>query len=336
MISVVIPLYNKEHTIVSTLNTVINQTYKDFEIIIVNDGSTDNGVEVIQQHFSDQRIRIINQKNSGVSAARNRGVIESKGEWIAFLDGDDQWHSEYLSFVNQAIIKYPQCGMICTAGLVTNQKNPKAIGYRLANKYINQILPINFFESPCVFCHSSGTVIKKNFFQQVNGFPVGRKCCEDYTCTQKVGLISQVIYIGLPLTKYIGGVEGQTTSIDRETRFKYLTYVVGYYNDVMHQSLECENKPKIFYRYFTYDIRHRFKGYAVAKDNRSNDYFYNHLSKENLELLFTFEKYLYRKKLYKCAILWINFTKVLYRLYRYPIVGQKVDINKIPTQYRIW
>ena len=70
MISVVIPLYNKAHTIVNTLSTVINQIYTDFEIVIVDDGSTDNGVNTIVQHFSDPRIRIINQPNAGVSAAQ--------------------------------------------------------------------------------------------------------------------------------------------------------------------------------------------------------------------------------------------------------------------------
>lgn len=62
MISVIIPLYNKAHTIINTLNTVLKQTYQDFEVIIVNDGSTDNGVEIIQQHFNDKRLRIVNQK----------------------------------------------------------------------------------------------------------------------------------------------------------------------------------------------------------------------------------------------------------------------------------
>lgn len=125
MISVVIPLYNKAHTIVNTLNTVFAQTYQDFEVVIVNDGSTDNSVEVVQQHFNDKRIRIIHQKNAGVSVARNRGVDESKGDYIAFLDGDDEWHPDYLSIINDTISKYPQAGMICTGGLIGNKKKSK-------------------------------------------------------------------------------------------------------------------------------------------------------------------------------------------------------------------
>lgn len=90
MFSIIIPLYNKAHTIINTLNTVFNQTCQDFEIIIVNDGSTDNSLQLIRQNFNDKRIKIINQENAGVSAARNKGIQESQGDWISFLDGDDE------------------------------------------------------------------------------------------------------------------------------------------------------------------------------------------------------------------------------------------------------
>jgi len=90
MFSVVIPLYNKERSVKNTIESVLNQTFQDFEVIVVNDGSTDNSLEVVKS-FNDERIRIINQKNSGVSSARNRGIKEAKYEWIAFLDADDLW-----------------------------------------------------------------------------------------------------------------------------------------------------------------------------------------------------------------------------------------------------
>ena len=89
-ISVVIPLYNKEQIIERTIKSVINQTYPNFELIIVNDGSTDNSVGVVQK-ISDKRIVLINQPNAGPSAARNTGVRHAKTEWIIFLDGDDEF-----------------------------------------------------------------------------------------------------------------------------------------------------------------------------------------------------------------------------------------------------
>lgn len=101
MISVVIPLYNKGKSINATLQSVLNQTYTDWECIIINDGSTDNSLEVVKNFVDKFRIydfkfQILSKPNGGVSAARNRGVMEAKGEYIAFLDGDDIWEPTYL------------------------------------------------------------------------------------------------------------------------------------------------------------------------------------------------------------------------------------------------
>ena len=88
MITIIIPLYNKEKAIYVTVASVLAQTYPDFELLIVNDGSTDRSLDEISK-FNDYRIRVINQTNKGVSAARNKGILEAKGDWIVFLDADD-------------------------------------------------------------------------------------------------------------------------------------------------------------------------------------------------------------------------------------------------------
>src|SRR5690554_3277529 len=103
MFSVVIPLYNKELSISNTIQSVLDQTFQDFEIVIINDGSTDNSVKEVEK-FDDKRIRLIHQDNQGVSAARNRGIEEARNEWIAFLDADDLWMISKLHKV-QNIIK---------------------------------------------------------------------------------------------------------------------------------------------------------------------------------------------------------------------------------------
>jgi len=114
LFSVVIPLYNKEPHIKRAINSVLAQKIQDFEIIVVDDGSTDNSVEVVND-FKDQRIRLIKQKNAGVSVARNKGIKESKSDHIAFLDADDEWTPCFLETLLRLRVKYPEAGAYATA-----------------------------------------------------------------------------------------------------------------------------------------------------------------------------------------------------------------------------
>jgi len=119
--SVIIPLYNKEKYIEDTLKSVLNQTFKDFEIIIINDGSTDNSLEKVKS-FSDTRIRIFEYKqNKGLSAARNTGIKEANTDYIAFIDADDFWKTHHLEQLHHLITSYPKKGLYCTG--YTSQKS---------------------------------------------------------------------------------------------------------------------------------------------------------------------------------------------------------------------
>ena len=93
--SVIIPLYNKENLIEQTISGLLDQSFTDFEVIIVNDGSTDNSLEKIN-HLIDNRFKIINQDNKGASFARNIGIENSNGNYIALLDADDYWNTNHL------------------------------------------------------------------------------------------------------------------------------------------------------------------------------------------------------------------------------------------------
>ena len=112
--SVVIPLYNKEHYIEATIRSVLSQTCQDFEVIVVDDGSTDGSAEIVES-FGSPLVRLIRQENRGVSAARNRAMREATGEWVALLDGDDMWGAEYLATVAEMIERWPKCGAYGTA-----------------------------------------------------------------------------------------------------------------------------------------------------------------------------------------------------------------------------
>lgn len=112
--SIIIPLYNKANEISRTLASVLNQTFTEFEIIIVNDGSTDRSLDIVKQ-ITDKRITIYNTENKGVSHARNYGIEKASAKLIAFLDADDIWYEHHLADFKQLHEEFPDCGMYCKA-----------------------------------------------------------------------------------------------------------------------------------------------------------------------------------------------------------------------------
>ena len=197
MISVVIPLYNKEKSITSTLRTVLNQTFRDYEIVIVNDGSTDGSVEEVGK-VHDDRIRLVHQPNAGVSAARNRGVEEAKGELIAFLDADDECKPEYLATQYFLYQKYPDCSVFaCNYEFrdVMGRVTPTLI-HKLPFVEEDGILT-NYFEvascSNPPIC-SISIMVKKQAIQAIGGFPVGVKSGEDLLTWARLAVNTTIAY----------------------------------------------------------------------------------------------------------------------------------------------
>ena len=112
-VSVVIPAYNAMAYLPETIANVLEQTYTDFEVIVVNDGSTDNIKEWITQ-ISDRRVKLVSQVNLGLAGARNTGIRESQGEYLAFLDADDLWESSKLAKQVQVLDSHPEAGLVYT------------------------------------------------------------------------------------------------------------------------------------------------------------------------------------------------------------------------------
>jgi len=108
--SVVVPLYNKRATVVRTLDSVFGQTFGDFELIVVDDGSTDGGDALVEAHYDDPRLRVHRQANAGPAAARNQGLALSRGAYVTFLDADDTWRPEYLQTAVEVFTGHPECG----------------------------------------------------------------------------------------------------------------------------------------------------------------------------------------------------------------------------------
>ena len=182
LISIVIPLYNKEQSITSTLQTVLKQTFQDFEIVIVDDGSTDHSVEEVNK-VVDPRIRLIQQPNAGVSSARNRGIEEAKGEYIAFLDADDEWKPEYLETQYNLTQQYLDCSVFaCNYEFRDIQGNVRSTIIRKLPFTGEYGVLSNYFEvASCSHppLWTSAVMVKKDAIRSVGGFPVGIKSGED-------------------------------------------------------------------------------------------------------------------------------------------------------------
>lgn len=197
MISVVIPLYNKEKQIAHTLQSIFAQTFQDFEIVIVDDGSTDNSVEEVEK-FDDSRIRLIHQTNAGVSAARNRGIEEARGELIAFLDADDEWMPEYLATQYGLYQKYPECSVYaCNYEFRDSEgKVTSTIIRKLPFEGEDGILS-NYFEvASCSHppLWTSAVVVKKSVIQAIGGFPLGIKSGEDLLTWARLAVNEEIAY----------------------------------------------------------------------------------------------------------------------------------------------
>lgn len=203
--SIVIPLYNKENQISATLNSVLAQTFQDYEIIVVNDGSTDGSVAAVET-FDDPRIRLIHQNNAGVSAARNKGIEEAEGEYIALLDGDDEWKPEYLETISDLISRYPEAQVFAT-----NYEFRDAQG-KVKSTILNNLkfkdtagIMDNYFE---VAAHShppiwtSAMVATKYAFESIGSFPIGIKSGEDLLTWARLACKFKIAYSLKPLAVF--------------------------------------------------------------------------------------------------------------------------------------
>lgn len=180
MFSIIIPLYNKEKFIQNTLEKVLEQSFQDFEVIIINDGSTDGGERVVRG-IQDERIKYFWQENQGVSSARNKGISLAKYEYICFLDADDEWKENHLISLLETIQKFPNAGMYCSR-YVTKINEKKSIHTYLkdiTNDYEGYVE--DFFHSSLVgrVALTSALCIHKKVFNEIGGFDSNISSGED-------------------------------------------------------------------------------------------------------------------------------------------------------------
>ncbi|MGC6430076.1 MAG: glycosyltransferase family 2 protein [Jejuia sp.] len=215
--SIIIPLYNKEHYIKSTLESVLNQSFSDFEIIIVNDGSTDKSEEKAQavlQNFKN--FTLVNQKNSGLSATRNKGISLAKGTIIALLDADDIWHKDFLQSIWQLYLNFPEASFYGTDyyekyddnTLITPKKN---INPSLKNTefVIDDFFKANLFQ--LILCQSS-IAFKRNL-EDITLFDESINYSEDIDFYIRNFTKHHLAYKYTPLSTILCDVPDQITKI---------------------------------------------------------------------------------------------------------------------------
>lgn len=183
--SVIVPLYNKRAEIGDTVRSILAQTYAPFEVVVVDDGSTDGSGEVVRG-FGSPLIRLIEQPNAGECAARNRAIAEARGDYIALLDADDTWEPGYLEEIARLIGKYPGCGLYGTAfTIVLEDRTIPALCAAQKSEGVSE----NYFREmvECHFTIPSATTIPASVFREVGGFPEGMRLAGDQYMWVKIG-----------------------------------------------------------------------------------------------------------------------------------------------------
>ncbi|RPH05739.1 MAG: glycosyltransferase [bacterium TMED46] len=198
-ISVIIPTYNRKHTLQRAIDSVLAQTFKPYEIIIVDDGSKDGTKEWLLQNYPS--VQCIHQPNNGVSSARNKGIQISQGSWIALLDSDDEWMPEKLEYQSK-FIEVNRDSSFCHTNEIWIRNGVRVNQMKKHKKYGGDIF--KYCLDICRISPSS-SIIKKDVFEEVGTFDESLTVCEDYDLWLRVTAKFNILFLDEPLIKKYGG-----------------------------------------------------------------------------------------------------------------------------------
>ncbi len=210
--SVVIPLYNKENYVLDTLQSVLNQTFQDYEVIVVNDYSTDTSWKRAKT-VRDSQVRFLeHDKNKGLSASRNTGIKAAKADYVAFLDADDTWKPTFLETIDQLITSYPEASLfaskyevVLSNGKVIVHDFPLGIkDHGLVNNFFASNLNQNFYYPSCL-------CVDKKVFEDVGYYNEAIRFSEDVDFNIRAHAVYRMAYSNQPLVRYTFDSENQIT-----------------------------------------------------------------------------------------------------------------------------
>ena len=202
-VSVIIPTFNRLSLISRAIDSVLSQTIKPFEIIVVDDGSSDNTSIFIKNNYKS--VKLIKQKNLGVSKARNVGIKNSSGDWIALLDSDDEWKKNKLEVQIKSLSEYDYYSVCHTNEIWIRN------GVRVNQKKRHQKYGGNIFDKCLDICRisPSSIIFKKNIINEVGWFDEGLSICEDYDLWLRITANYKILFIDKPLINKFGGHSDQ-------------------------------------------------------------------------------------------------------------------------------
>lgn len=200
--SIVIPLYNKENFIKNTIQSVLDQTFGDFEIIVINDGSTDKSEEKLLD-FKDERIRYYNKKNEGVSLTRNLGISLANASFITFLDADDYWYPDFLKVMHEYCILFPKQKVFAAAIEIETSKKIFPAKYSINKEFDFEF--VNYFKASIKESAilTSSAVFNKKVFDKIGVFDPKIKSGQDTDLWIRIGLKYPILFIWKILVRYI-------------------------------------------------------------------------------------------------------------------------------------
>lgn len=203
--SVVIPLYNKASYVAKAIESVLLQTFSDYELIVVDDGSSDGSDNIALETIGNRgNCRLMRQENAGVSVARNNGVVASRGEYLCFLDADDWWEPSFLEEMSKICREFPEAGIYgVNYDLVYETKtrvSPVGVEPGFEKGYINYF---QVYAKTMAMPLCTGSVcIPRTVFDEAEGFPQGIRLGEDFMLWARIALKHRVVFLNKPLFHY--------------------------------------------------------------------------------------------------------------------------------------